>query len=102
MAQLEIIYAIGAREDADRLFSYIIEVSGYYRTGQAFIDRIIGRCERLRDFPLVGHPRPDILPNLHTIPFESVVIAYLLSAKRVEILRIFHGAQDYETLLGNP
>ena len=50
----------------------------------------------------VGRPHPDIMPDLCTIPFESVVIAYLAGAKRVEVIRIFHAAQDYETLLRNP
>ena len=102
MARLEVIIAETAYADLDDLFQYIFEMSGFARTAKAFTGRIVDRCHRLGDFPHVGRPHPDIMPDLCTIPFESVVIAYLAGARRVEVIRIFHAAQDYETLLRNP
>ena len=102
MARLEVILAETASADLDHLFLYILENSGFARTAKAFTDRIIDRCYRLGDFPAVGRSHPDIMPDLRTVPFESVVIVYLIGTQRVEILRIIPAARDYETFLRNP
>lgn len=61
------------------------------------------RCESLRDFPLRGRARDDLLPGIRILPFEGkVTIAYRANAVEVEIVRIFFGGQDYERALSDP
>ena len=44
--------------------------------------------------------RPDLRPGLRVIPYgRSVVIAYQVAGDTIEILRIFYGGQDYETIM---
>lgn len=47
-----------------------------------------------------GTRRDDIRPGLRTIGFERrVVIAFHVSARRVEILRFFYGGRNWTDLL---
>jgi toxin ParE1/3/4 len=56
----------------------------------------------LRHSPEQGRARPDLRPSLRIIPYgRSVVIAYQAVGHVVEILRIFYGGQDYETIMGS-
>jgi toxin ParE1/3/4 len=49
----------------------------------------------------MGPARPHILPYLRILPLHKrAVAAYRIMADRVEVLRIFYGGQDYETILG--
>jgi toxin ParE1/3/4 len=55
----------------------------------------------LRDSPGQGKVRLDFRPSLRVIPYgRSVVIAYRVVGDTIEILRIFYGGQDYETIMG--
>jgi toxin ParE1/3/4 len=54
----------------------------------------------LRDSPEQGRARPDLRPNLRVIPYgRSVVITYQVAGNTIEIIRIFYGGQDYETIM---
>jgi toxin ParE1/3/4 len=58
------------------------------------------RCAILREFPLAGRARNDLHPGLRILPLrDQTVIAYLPEADGVAIVRVFHGGQDYETIL---
>jgi toxin ParE1/3/4 len=83
---LEAIYRIIAQDKPASAFS--------------FIDKIQRRCDLLRVSPKQGRARPDLRAGLHVIPYgRSVVIAYQVAGDTIEILRIFYGGQDYETIM---
>ena len=64
----------------------------------AFVRRIRARCHKIGDAPKGGRPRDDLQPGLRTVPFErSTVIAYRVG-NTVEIVNVFYGGRDYETL----
>ena len=88
-----------AYADLEAIFDYIWQSSGTPRTAKAFVDRIDERCERLREVPLAGRARDDIVVGLRLVPFESAIIAYLVTDDAVVITNIFYGGRDYETLL---
>jgi toxin ParE1/3/4 len=47
-----------------------------------------------------GTSREDIRPGLRTISYRKrVVVAFDVDADRVNIIGIFYGGQDYETVL---
>ena len=44
--------------------------------------------------------RPDLRPGLRIVPYgRSVVIAYQVTENTVDVVRIFYGGQDYETIM---
>jgi toxin ParE1/3/4 len=66
----------------------------------SFVDELHGRCSGLsttaRAFPL--------LPGwegrgVRRRPFGDYLIFYRISARKVQVLRILHGARDYERIL---
>jgi plasmid stabilization system protein ParE len=54
---------------------------------------LVSRCDRLRRFPERGSPGR-VTGTREIASFRPYVIVYRVLAERVEILRIWHGAQD--------
>lgn len=88
-----------AYADLGAIFDYIWQSSGLPRTAKAFVDRIDERCDRLGEVLFAGRARDDIFVGLRLVPFESVMIAYLVTDEAVIITNVFYGGMDYETLL---
>ncbi len=61
---------------------------------------MIDYCDGLADAPFSGVLRDDISPGIRTIGFRRrLVVAFAPSEKRVQILGVYYGGRDYETLL---
>lgn len=94
----KLIYRPRAEEDLETIYRFIAQDSPTRAFG--FVDKIQQRCDLLRDSPEQGRARPDLRPGLRVIPYgRSVVIAYRITGDTIEILRIFYGGQDYETIM---
>ena len=64
-----------------------------------YIDRIEDCCCNLSFFPDRGIRRDELRPGLRILGFERrAVIAFLVNADRVTILRILYGGRDLETV----
>ncbi len=88
--------------DIDNIADYITESSGFPNVALKFIRRIRARCERIGDAPTGGVARPDLGESLRIVPFEhTAIIIYQISDDYVEIINVFYGGRDYETLLRN-
>lgn len=97
---LELIIRQRARIDLLGIFQFIAEDSP--ERALTFVESIEARCELLRDFPEQGHARDDLQPGIRILPFgRSVVVAYSIRAKTVEVERVFYGGQDFEALIGS-
>jgi toxin ParE1/3/4 len=95
-----LVYRPRAAEDLEAIYRFIALDS----PTQAFryIEQIEHRCNLLCDSPEQGRPRPDIRPGLRIVPYgRSVVIAYQVTGDTIEVLRIFYGGQDYETIISD-
>lgn len=65
-----------------------------------YTQAVVTYCEGLTTFPLRGVRRDDIRPGLRVTSFRRrTVIAYGVDAERISILGVFHGGQDYESVL---
>jgi plasmid stabilization system protein ParE len=63
---------------------------------------VVATCEGLALFPLRGVPREDIRPALRVTHHKGrTLIAYAVDddTRRVSVLGIFYGGQDYEAAL---
>ena len=87
-----------AAEDLKAIYRFIAQDSP--ARALDFIERIQKRCDLLRDSPEQGRARPNLRPDLRIVPYgRSVVIAYEFSENTVDVVRIFYGGQDYETIM---
>jgi len=80
------------------LYDYIALRDGAERA-IGYIDRIEGCCRDLSVFPERGIRRDDLRCGLRILGFERrAVIAFLVTADTVTILRILYGGRDLETV----
>jgi toxin ParE1/3/4 len=94
----KLIYRPRAEEDFEAIYRFIAQDSP--ARAFSFIEQIQKRCDLLRDSPEQGRARPDLRPNLRVVPYgRSVVITYQVTGDTIEVLRIFYGGQDYETIM---
>jgi len=91
-------YTWPARADLDNISSFLDETAGP-ATAAAQLDQIRRAANRLMDFPRSG-------PAVGDLPFRTLrvkgtpfLIIYRLVADDVQILRVFHGAQDWRATL---
>jgi toxin ParE1/3/4 len=74
------------------------------RGDPAAADRLLGEIEaalnRLADFPLSGRARPELAPDLRSVPVRRYVLFYLPAPGGVDLVRVLHGARDLEAELG--
>ena len=94
----ELFYSPHARADLEEIFWFIAEDNP--RRAGTYIAKIETACERLRQTPMMGLERPDLRPGLRVLPlWRRIVIAYELPPGRVDVLRVFSGRRDYETII---
>ena len=100
MRRLRVEFQPEAVAELRAIFESVRDIAGSVRVAQGFTQRIKTRCDRLGDSPLGGRPRDDLAKGLRTVAFErSVIIAYRVTAERVEITNIFYGWRNYAALL---
>lgn len=61
--------------------------------------RIDEVCRRLETHPEIGARRDDAMPGLRIFPVGRYLVVYRLDVSDIEILRILHGARQWQDLL---
>lgn len=67
---------------------------------QAWFDDIHRRFQRLAAMPEMGTRRDDVRPGLRLFPVGRYLVLYRLVGSNVEIVRVIHGARQWQELLG--
>ena len=71
------------------------------RAADRLLENIGRTCETLAEFPRMGRSRPELAPELRSIPVGDYVIFYRPVDDTVEIVRILYGARDIESIFQN-
>ncbi len=89
-----VIWSEPAKEDLKKIFDFIALDSKYYaiKVSQEFVEK----SEHLEKLPMIGR----IVPELEDTKIRELIIysyrlVYEISHKRIEILAIIHGKQDF-------
>lgn len=92
MATVE--FNIEARRDLRAYRAWLRKEAGR-RIADRWIEALLDWIEKLRDFPDLGTPRPDLRAALRTRVFRrSVTIAYVSVDGRVTVLRVLARGRD--------
>jgi plasmid stabilization system protein ParE len=95
---VKVVYATAARTDFADIGLWIAEDSP--ARAASFVDELYNACERLagmpKAFPVI--PRRSA-SGIRRRPYREYLIFYRAMRGRVEIVRIIHGARDYEKIL---
>lgn len=96
----KVVYSTLARHQITELYLWIAEQSGFADRAENYVTAIFDCCDELADFPFVGTARDDLRPGLRTLGFRRrAVIAFAVTDETVDVLGVFYGGQDYETLI---
>jgi toxin ParE1/3/4 len=89
-----VIWSEPAKEDLKKLFDYIASDSRYYaiKVSHEFVEK----SERLGKHPRMGRVVPEIEnANIRELIIYSYRLIYEITPKRIVILAIVHGKQDF-------
>lgn len=85
-----------AIQDLKATINYFATIN--IKAGEKLLDEFEKKCRYLIQFPKIGRSYPEIRPYLRGIPLDGYIIFYRLSQDTIEIMRIFKGNRDLETL----
>ena len=95
-----VAYSPQARQQLTDLYTWIATASGSTDRAEGYVSAIVDYCDGLANFPMIGVAREDIRPGLRVVGFRRrITIAFAIAEETVEILDIYYGGRDYETLL---
>ena len=81
-----------AKSDLDEIADYIAEDNP--ERARSFIREIVVHCHRIAERPGIGRKRPDLRPDMRSVPHGRYIIFYRNIADGAEIVRVLHGARD--------
>jgi toxin ParE1/3/4 len=86
-----------AAEDLEAIHDYIAIDNP--QAALHFVHRLESRCRVVAEMPQLGRLRPELLPNLRSLPLGRYVIYYRPIDGGAEVLRVLHSARDVHRLL---
>jgi toxin ParE1/3/4 len=86
-----------AEADIERIASYIAEDNP--RAAKRWFEDIHLHCQQLGEMPGIGAARFDVRPGLRMLPVGNYLILYREVDDGAEIVRIIHGARQWQELL---
>ena len=93
MLACQLVIAPAAKSDLKKIYQY-----GLHQWGQAQSSRYLEKLKEhfwlLTEQPLIGVDRPELLPDVRSLPIESHTLFYRLTTNTVDIIRVLHSRQD--------
>ncbi|HMN87717.1 MAG TPA: type II toxin-antitoxin system RelE/ParE family toxin [Bauldia sp.] len=86
-----------AEADIEAIVLYIAEDNR--AAAKRWLDDIHRHCRKLGEMPGMGVARPDVRPDLRTLSAGNYLILYREVEGGAEIVRVVHGARQWEKLL---
>lgn len=89
-----VIWSKPAKRDLRNIHDHIAADSKFY--ANKVVRDIIGRSEKLKDFPLIGRMVLEIEdPDIREVIVYSYILIYKVSSDRIEILTLIHVKQYF-------
>lgn len=93
MPAYKLVIAPAAKNDLKDIYQY-----GLRQWGQAQSDSYLSAVKHqlwlLTEQPLMGIERSELLPQLRSLPIQSHILFYRVTANQIEIIRLLHARQD--------
>ena len=91
---IRVVLAETAWRDLDEIYDWVAD-RGDPETAQKYVNRILGLCGSLGEYPRRGTLRDDLAVGVRTVAFERrATIAYRVSDNEVSVLRVLHHGRD--------
>ena len=95
-------YTFGPHAGDDLLDLWEYVAAENREAADRLIDMLYQHFDRLAEFPRLGHPRPDLLPDHPTLlfwPTGAYVTIYRADRQPIEIVAVTHSARDIPSFL---
>ena len=93
----QLIYLTSAYQDLLEIQRYIARASGHLSVATHFTQQIQRQCAKLAALRvMLGRPRPDLRPDIRSVPFKGYVIFFRYIADTVEVVNILQAARDID------
>lgn len=86
-----------AIQDIEKIADYLAQQSGLDRADQ-FLTELNNKFSKILQFPNLGRPRNEILPDLRSLSIDNYLILYMPIDQDIEILRVVSGYRDLSAL----
>ncbi len=86
-----------AKADIKAVAHYIAKDNRH--AAERWFQEVHEKCERIGQMPRIGVSRFDVRPGLRSLPFRNYLILYREAKGGVEIIRIIHGARQWQDLV---
>jgi toxin ParE1/3/4 len=86
-----------AEADIEAIALYIAEDN--LAAARRWSDDIRRGCQRIGEMPGIGIARPEVRPDLRSLSIGNYLVLYRPTDDGAEIVRVVHGARQWEDLL---
>ncbi len=93
MASHQLVIAPAAKKDLKDIYQYGLRQWRQARS-ENYLSAIKNQVWLLTQQPFIGVERPELLPDIRSLPIESHTLFYRVTTNRIEIIRVLHGRQD--------
>jgi plasmid stabilization system protein ParE len=92
------VFLASVEADLLEIFTYIAETSDSVAIAENFVGELCDRCASLARLPgTLGRARPELRPDIRSLPYKSYVIFFRYADDRVEIVDILEGHRDIDS-----
>ena len=85
-----------AIQDIEQIADYLAQQSGLDRADQ-FLTDLNSKFAKILQFPNLGRPRNEILPDLRSLSIDNYLILYMPIGQDIEILRVVSGEYGFKS-----
>jgi toxin ParE1/3/4 len=88
-------FLAAVQADFVRILTAIARGSGSVAVAQRFVRELRAYCHRLAALPgTLGRARPEVRPDLRSVPYKNYVIFFRYVEGRFEVVNILEGQRD--------
>ena len=84
-------------QDIEAIADYLAGQTGLQQA-ERFLSKLDAKFARVTQFPNLGRPLDEILPELRSLSMEIYLILYTATGSRLDILRVVSGYRDLASL----
>lgn len=86
-------WTVPAADDLENIYRYLLK--HYPQLAESTVRTIYGQIKKLKTSPKRGRPGHRTVTREFPIPSLPYIVVYAVQSEAVEILHIYHGAQDW-------
>lgn len=90
----KLVWSPKARQDLFAIWRYFARVASP-EIADKLLREIDAGCTRLRERPLLGRPRDEVMPELRSTLVHPYTVFHRVTDTRVEIVRVLHERRNF-------